>query len=157
MDWALTEPPLVSIILPFYNAAETLAETLDSILAQTLREFELLLVDDGSTDGSTDGSVEIVRRYAQHDPRIRLFQPGRQGVSEASNYGLRNARCELVARMDADDLMSPQRLESQYRLMSQRPDITLCGTQVQLFPEEIIQQGFREYIRWQNNCTNKAI
>jgi glycosyltransferase involved in cell wall biosynthesis len=140
-------PPL-AVLLPFYNAAATLAETLDSILAQSFTDFELIAVD----DGSSDHSPEIVQHYMQQDSRIRLLQPGRQGVVGAMNHALQHCSAPLCARMDADDIMAPDRLEQQWRYLQQQPQLTLVGCQVELFPSEQIQQGFHEYIRWQNSC-----
>jgi len=140
--------PEVSILLPFYNAAATLAECLASIARQTLPEYELIAVD----DGSTDNSAELLRARAANDRRIRLFQPGRRGLVEALNIGLRAARAPLVARMDADDRMHPDRLRLQRDFMLSNIDIALVGTCVRLFPEDRIQAGYREYIRWQNQC-----
>lgn len=138
----------VAVLMPFYNAAETLAQTLDTIQAQTLGEFTLIAVD----DGSTDGSAEIVRARMQDDPRIQLLQPGHQGVVGAMNSALAYCRSPIAARMDADDLMEPQRLEKQFDFLQQNPDIDLVGSRVSLFPKELILEGFHEYIRWQNDC-----
>ncbi|MFO7594703.1 MAG: glycosyltransferase [Pseudomonadota bacterium] len=138
----------VAVLMPFYNAAATLGETLDTIQAQTLSDFTLIAVD----DGSTDNSATIVKARMQTDPRIRLLQPGHQGVVGAMNSALAHCDSPIVARMDADDLMEPQRLELQHRYLQQHPDIDLVGSRVRLFPEEIILDGFHEYIRWQNSC-----
>lgn len=140
--------PLISVLLPFYNAASTLDETLHSIRQQTFTDFELVAVD----DGSSDASAAIVRRHADKDARIRLLQPGRQGVVGAMNSAIAAARADIAARMDADDLMAPERLERQYRLLCEQPQLAAVGSQVRLFPEEDIQGGFHEYIRWQNAC-----
>ncbi len=134
--------------MPFYNAAATLGETLDTIQKQTLSDFTLIAVD----DGSTDESAEIVRARMHDDPRIQMLQPGRQGVVGAMNSALAHCRSPLVARMDADDLMEPERLALQSRYLSANPDIDLVGCRVSLFPAELIQDGFHEYIRWQNSC-----
>lgn len=142
--------PHISVLLPFYNAETTLAETLDSIQGQTFRDFELIAVD----DGSTDGSAQLVAARAADDARIRLLQPGRRGVVGAMNAALATARAPLAARMDADDLMAPERLAAQYLLMWERPELAAVGTQVRLFPEHLIQDGFSEYIRWQNGCVS---
>ncbi len=138
----------MTVVLPFYNAADTLDETLDSIQAQTLEAFSLIAVD----DGSTDGSAELIRRRMRHDPRITLLQPGRQGVVGAMNCALSHCQTPLVARMDADDIMHPQRLELQTAFLQHHPEITLVGSRVRLFPEPEIQDGFAEYVRWQNGC-----
>jgi glycosyltransferase involved in cell wall biosynthesis len=138
----------LAILMPFYNAQETLAETLDSILAQTYRDFVVIAVD----DGSSDGSAEVVRHYMQRDRRIELHQPGRQGVVGAMNYALAHCTAPLCARMDADDIMAPDRLERQWHYLQENPHVALVGSRVRLFPEAIIQPGFAEYIRWQNGC-----
>lgn len=141
--------PAVSIVLPFFNAAATLAEALDSIAVQSFGDYELLAID----DGSNDGSAERVARYAARDRRIRLLRPGRVGFVAAVNLGLEAARGEWVARMDADDRMHPQRLQRQWQTIAADPALALVGTRVRLFPEGQIQNGMREYVRWQNACT----
>lgn len=145
-------PPLVTVVMPFFNAASTIRQTITSIQQQSLDNFELLAVD----DGSTDDSAAIVAGIAASERRMRLLQPGRLGVVAAANTGMENARSTLIARMDADDLMHPQRLEKQYRFLCRNPEIDLVGCQVSLFPEEIIQKGYSEYIRWQNNCLSST-
>ncbi len=143
----MSHPPL-AVLLPFYNAAETLAQTLDSILAQSFTDFVLIAVD----DGSSDDSATIVRHAMQADHRITLHQPGRQGVVGAMNHALRHCTAPICARMDADDIMEPDRLYRQYHYLQANPQITLLGSRVSLFPSEQIPEGFQEYIRWQNSC-----
>ncbi|MDH5711611.1 MAG: glycosyltransferase family 2 protein [Gammaproteobacteria bacterium] len=140
--------PSLAVLLPFYNAAPTLAETLDSILAQTFKDFILIAVD----DGSTDNSCEIVRGYIKRDQRIELLHVEHLGVVGAMNHALDHCSTPFCARMDADDIMLPERLAKQYEYLRANPDIDLVGSCVRLFPEEIIQDGFTEYIRWQNAC-----
>ena len=144
--------PRVSILMPFRNAADTIAETLDSIQRQTFGAYELLAVDDGSTDAST----RIVTQYAAKDRRIRLYPAPGQGLVPALNHGLRLARSELIARMDADDLMHRERLELQFDYLRAHPQISLVSCQARAFPEHLVQQGYREYIRWQNLCLSPA-
>lgn len=112
--------PSVTVAIPMYNAAPHLRECLDSVLAQTFRDFELLIVD----DGSTDDSVEIVRSYA--DPRIRLLL-NRHDYIGSLNLLLSEARGKYIARMDADDVMVPQRLALQFAYMEAHPDVDLLG------------------------------
>lgn len=140
--------PRVSVILPFHNAEATLEECLDSVRNQTLREFEIIAVDDGSTDGST----ERIRRCSREDPRFRLLQPGRIGLVAAMNLGVARSQGALVARMDADDLMRPERLAVQKAYLLENPHIALVSCQVTLFPADRIRSGYREYVRWQNLC-----
>jgi len=148
MKQPASTPTNVAVLMPFYNAGPTLAETLDTIQTQTLEQFTLIAVD----DGSSDNSVDIVRERMRTDPRIRLLQPGHQGVVGAMNTALAHCRSPIVARMDADDLMEPTRLERQAAYLANHPDVDLVGSQVSLFPKELIQDGFHEYIRWQNGC-----
>lgn len=99
--------PVISLIVPVYNASKLLPYTLDSILAQTYRPFELILVDDGSQDGSGD----LCDRYAAEDERIVVIHTANRGVSSARNAGLECARGEYVTFCDSDDLLSPEFLE----------------------------------------------
>ncbi len=136
----------VSILMPVFNAQDTLAECLDSIFRQTHQDFEIIVVD----DFSTDSSAAILRSYG--DPRIRVIENSNKGIVPALNAGLACCRSNFVARMDADDVMYVERLEKQYDTMRNDPDLTLCATQARKFPEEIIQAGYIEYMRWQNAC-----
>ncbi len=140
--------PKITIILPIYNAAETLAQCLQSIQAQTLGDFELLAID----DGSTDRSAQILKTTAQSDLRIRILNPGRLGLIPALNLGIRQAKAPLIARMDADDWMTRDRLQRQYDYLQTHPNLALVGSQVELFPQSLIQAGYQEYARWQNSC-----
>jgi len=142
------ESPLVSIVLPFRDAEHTLTECLDSITQQSFGRYELLAID----DGSTDGSAELVKSRARHDARIRYLQQTALGLVTALNRGLSESRTPLVARMDADDLMRPERLACQVDYLQRHLHIDLVASQVRLFPEEAIQAGYAEYVRWQNAC-----
>ncbi len=138
----------VAVLLPFHNAAKTLGETLDSIQRQTLHDFTVIAVD----DGSEDDSAEIVRQRMHDDPRIHLLQPGRQGVVGAMNSALKVCRSPLVARMDADDVMDARRLALQRVYLQAHPEITLLGSRVEMFADSPLSDGLQEYIRWQNDC-----
>jgi glycosyltransferase involved in cell wall biosynthesis len=118
----------ITVLMPVYNARLFVREAIDSILGQTLGDFELLLVNDGSTDGTED----ILHGY--HDPRIRIVHnPTNQGVAAALNRGLDLAQGRYVVRMDADDQSLPDRLEKQVRFMEQNPEVGVCGGSVQPF------------------------
>jgi glycosyltransferase involved in cell wall biosynthesis len=140
--------PDVSILLPFYNGAATLEQCLDSILNQSFTNFELLAINNGSTD---DSEAVVVDKMAG-DSRLMLFNLPEPGLIPALNFGLVKAKAELIARMDCDDIMSPSRLRKQWQHMEQHPDCSLISCQVSLFPEELVKDGYREYIRWQNGC-----
>jgi glycosyltransferase involved in cell wall biosynthesis len=143
----MTEPvPTVSIVLPFRNAAAHLPDSLRSITRQTLDSYELLAID----DGSEDASAEIVRTHALRDPRLQLLQPGRIGLVGALNLGLAQARAALIARMDADDLMHPRRLELQTDFLNHNQSVALVASRVVKFPRRLVRGGFAEYLRWQN-------
>ena len=98
---------LVSVITPVYNTEKYLDECIGSILSQSMTDFELLLID----DGSTDGSGAICDRYAEKDKRIRVFHIPNGGVSAARNLGLDNARGEFVVFVDSDDRVTPDHLQ----------------------------------------------
>jgi glycosyltransferase involved in cell wall biosynthesis len=141
-------PPAISIVMPCYNAADTLPETLASIAAQTQPNYELIAID----DGSSDHTAHILAQAAAHDDRIKIINAGRVGLVAALNLGLAHAQAALIARMDADDLMRPERLAQQQAYLNANPQIALVSCQVDLFPDELIQAGYREYVRWQNQC-----
>ncbi|MDE7378502.1 MAG: glycosyltransferase [Paraprevotella sp.] len=115
-----SKTPTVSVCMPVYNAAPYLNECIDSILAQTYKDFELLIVD----DGSTDDSVDIVKSYS--DPRIRLILNEHDYIGSL-NIGLNEARGKYIARMDADDVMMQDRLQLQYAYMEAHPEIDILG------------------------------
>ncbi len=121
--------PPVSILMPVYNAERHLDAAIDSILAQTYTDFELLIID----DGSTDKSLEIVRSY--RDKRIRILAAPHQGLVATLNAGLSEARGAFVARMDADDLSTPRRIEKQVEYLHRRPDTALVGSWARLVDE----------------------
>ena len=99
---------MISIVIPAYNAAATVGRCLDSLLAQTYRDFELIVVD----DGSTDSTAQIISAYAERDSRIRLIRQENAGVSAARNVGLDAARGDLIGFTDSDDAISPEFLEA---------------------------------------------
>lgn len=138
----------VSILLPVRNARDTLDDCLQSIVSQSLDDFELIIVDDGSSDGST----EYLQQWAQRDARIKLIVKEANGLVSALNTGLEQVFSPYIARMDADDVMHKDRLLLQTAYMEQHPEIGLVACQVKLFPETAILKGYREYIRWQNQC-----
>ena len=130
----MADVPAVSVVIPLYNKGPHIARALNSVLAQTFQDFEVIVVDDGSTD---DGA-EVVRSF--EDPRIRLIQQENRGVSAARNRGIEAARAELVAFLDADDEWLPGFLETILRLRTRYPDAGLYGTAYELhFPGSIVE------------------
>lgn len=130
-DPAVRPVPAVSVILPVYNARRFVVEAMRSILDQTFTDFEFIVID----DGSTDDSFRIVKEAAAGDPRLRLVRQENQGVSAAANRGMELARGEFLARMDADDISLPTRLEKQVAFLRGHPDHVLVGSRV-LFIDE---------------------
>ncbi len=140
--------PLVSVLLPFHNAADTIAECAESILAQSLTEFEIIAVD----DHSGDASAQLLRGYG--DQRISIIKNTHRGLVPALNTGLDCCKAPLVARMDADDIMHPERLRKQYDYLCRHPDVVLVATRVRKFPDSAVRNGYREYMRWQNSVVS---
>ncbi|MFD4668803.1 glycosyltransferase family 2 protein [Lentzea sp. NPDC058450] len=114
--------PRVSVLMPVHNGAAHIAAAVRSVLAQTYRDFELVVVD----DGSTDESVAVVERLV--DARVRVVRREKAGIVGALNAGLDEVRGEFVARFDADDLMAPERLARQVAFLDARPGVVACGT-----------------------------
>ena len=119
----------VSVVMPVYNAAPFLKQALDSILAQTYRDFEVIVIN----DGSTDDSEAIIKRYT--DPRIRYFHQPNAGVAATLNRGLSLATGKYIWRHDADDISLPEKLEKEIRFLESHPDYALCAVQVAFMTE----------------------
>ncbi len=113
--------PAVSVIMPAYNVAAYLGAAIDSVLAQTFADLELLIVD----DGSTDGSARIAGTRARRDPRVRLMRRPNGGIAAARNDALRAATSPVLAILDSDDLWAPAYLESQMAILDRHPDIDI--------------------------------
>ena len=137
--------PTVSVILPVRDGAPYLAAAVDSILSQTVRDLELLVVDDHSSD-------DAVSRLSGEDPRVTVHCNDGWGVSEAFNTGLERARGRFIARMDADDLALPARLERQLGYLESHPDIGVAGACVEIFSTSGVAAGNRRYQDWLNAC-----
>lgn len=117
------QKPLVTVLMPVYNGEKYLREAIDSILEQTLTDFEFLIID----DGSMDNSVEIINSYS--DPRIKLVKNETNlGISKTLNKGIELASAELIARMDSDDISYPARLQKQYDYFINNPKCALLST-----------------------------
>ncbi len=148
--------PRVSIVLPVRNAAATITRAVASLRAQTLAEWELIAVDDGSTDGTR----EILHGLAQAEPRLRVLEQAHAGVAMAANAAAAVARGELVARMDADDEARPERLELQVRFLDapENRAIGVVGSLVEFGGDRIARQGYALHVDWLNTLlTPEAI
>lgn len=126
--------PTISVCMPFYNVENYIGEAIESVLNQSFQDFELILIN----DGSTDNSALIAKKYNDH--RISLINTTHDFINSL-NIGLDHAKGKYIARMDADDKMHPDRLLIQFNYLEHNPDITACGA------------GFRRF----ENCDNKYI
>ncbi len=134
--------PKISVILPVYNAARFLRESLDSILNQTFEDFEIIAVD----DGSVDGSQYILKQYQKRDQRLKVYYNNSNlGVSRTANRAIQLAKGDYIARMDADDVMIKSRLEIQYKFLKNNPEYILVGGQVRLIDEDGNQKRIKNF------------
>jgi glycosyltransferase involved in cell wall biosynthesis len=138
--------PLVSILLPAFNAADTLPACLRSIQRQTEPRWECVIVD----DGSCDGTLECARSFAQRDARFVPLTAPHSGLVATLNAGLDHCRGIFIARMDADDLMHRRRLATQVQALL-NPELAAVGCHVRLFPRSTLTEGRLEYERWLNS------
>lgn len=145
---------IVSVLIPAYNAAEFIGSALDSVAEQTYREIWILVID----DGSTDNTFAVVAARAASDPRIEVLRVPHTGLARVLNLGLEHLRTNWVARMDADDLMDPLRIARQLAFAEAHPDTDVIACRVAAFPADMVTEGFRRYLAWQNrSCTHEAI
>ncbi|MBT8402403.1 MAG: glycosyltransferase [Gemmatimonadetes bacterium] len=140
----------MSVLLPVRNAVDTLDEALRSVLAQADVRFEVIAVDDGSSDGSSD----ILADRAREDPRVRVVSTAPRGLVPALETARAAARAPLLARMDADDLMRPGRLATQRATLAEHPDWAVCGGHVRIIPRERLSAGRLRYESWLNSLAD---
>ncbi len=145
---------LISVLLPCYNAAATLDASISSVMHQTCANFELLAVDDGSTD-ATRAQLE---RWAERDQRVHVLHQRHQGIIPALNHATSLARGCYLARMDADDWAYPERLAAQLAVLETQPDVAVVGSLVRATPVDSIRPGLADYLSWINTLyTHDAI
>jgi glycosyltransferase involved in cell wall biosynthesis len=151
--------PMISVIMPVYNAGEYVKEAIESILNQTYSDWELIIID----DCSTDNSVEIIQSF--HDKRIVLLKNEiNSGIAKTSNKGLKIAQGKYITRMDSDDIAFPLRFEKQVKFLEENPDYVLCACDVQMFgarrefftlPEK--DQQLKVSLLYQNPFVNSSV
>jgi glycosyltransferase involved in cell wall biosynthesis len=143
--------PLISVIIPAYNAEKTIARTIQSVLAQTYANFELLVID----DGSQDATVEIIQSI--FDPRLKLFSYPHQGHSAGRNRGLSHAGGEYVAFIDADDMWTPNKLEAQLQALQSHPEAAVAYSWTNFIDQEdrFLRPG--SYIKVKGNVYSKLL
>jgi glycosyltransferase involved in cell wall biosynthesis len=136
--------PLVSVVLPVRNGGQFLGEAVDSILSQTFKNLELILIDDHSTD-------DAIESLDKSDSRLQIINCRGHGVVEAFNTGFEAASGEFIARMDADDISLPDRIQKQLDYLEQHPRVDISGCRVEIFSEAGIQGGLERYQGWLNS------
>jgi glycosyltransferase involved in cell wall biosynthesis len=136
------QPPLVSVVLPVYNALPYLKESVESILSQTYQNFELLLIDDCSTDGSN----ELLRKYVLEDTRVKLIVNNENlRIVKSLNKGIHASQGKYIMRMDADDISISTRMELQVDFMESNPEVGVCGGSMELVDSSLVHIGIRRY------------
>lgn len=136
----------ISVTMPCYNCGETVGRALDSLLAQQGADFEVVAVDDGSTDGTR----AVLDQYARKDVRVRVRSIDHGGVVAAANAAIAEARGRYIARMDADDESLPGRLAAQARLLDDNPGVGLVGCRVRFGGCREQCAGYAHYVDWTN-------
>ncbi len=123
--------PRIAVVLPVFNGERYITEAVESVLRQTFTDYELIVVN----DGSTDRTAELLARFS--DPRMRVVSfPDNRGLVSALNTGIAESRAELIARMDADDICLPQRFQMQVKFLDEHPEVGICGTWTRGFGTE---------------------
>ena len=122
--------PKVSVIIPVYNGEKYLKEALDSVINQTLKDIEIICIN----DGSTDKSLKILQEYGSKDGRIKIINQNNKGTASARNRGFEIAAGEFIAVHDADDISLPHRLEKELRFLEENPNYSLTGSAFEIFP-----------------------
>jgi len=126
-----TTSPLISVVMPVYNADVYLAEAIESILNQTYRHFECIII----CDDPTDKTREIIGKYSESDSRITPFYRKKEGLVSALNKGCSLAKGKYIARMDADDISLPIRFQKQLDFLEAHPEIDVCGTGAEIYSD----------------------
>ena len=138
----MTKTPLISVIMAVYNGEKYLRESIKSILKQTCTDFEFVIIN----DGSYDRTGEILDEFAKVDKRIKVIQQENKGLAQSLNNGIQMARGEFIARMDADDIALPNRLEAQSRAMLKNKRIGLCHSLFGLINDEGHRHALRKQV-----------
>lgn len=139
--------PAISVILPFFNAQDFLEEAIDSVLNQTFKNFELILIN----DGSYDDSLSIAESFKNIDNRVKIITQCNRGMAIALNKGIELSKADIIARMDGDDICHPDRLKMQFEKLKSMPENSLVSTLVQPFSIHKISEGSQRYFYWLNS------
>lgn len=146
--------PSLTVLLPARNAEATVTAAVESVLGQTFGDFELLAVD----DGSTDATGAVLEALARRDSRIRVFHTAGLGVAGAANLALSHARTPLIGRMDADDVSLPRRFERTLAALADAPSLSAVGTQVEITrADRPVSPNLQRYGQWLNSLVSPAL
>lgn len=144
-------PPHLSVLLPFHHETIWLSEAVESILNQTFRDFELILID----SKATVAAAEVAYGLSKQDDRIRIVEANAPGIALALNTGILNSKSDWIARMDADDRSSPLRLQHQMEYLHQHPEIGVIACQTSVHPDCETGEGMRSFMHWQNGIIDQ--
>lgn len=145
--------PRAAVLLPARNAEATVWAAATSILRQTERDLELVLVE----DGSCDGTAALLERLMERDRRVKVLRGPGEGIARALDRGLEQCDAEVVVRMDADDVAHPERVESLLDALDRDPSLAAVGSQVRLFPRRTVREGMVRYASWLNGLVTKEL
>lgn len=143
----MNKTSMISVVMSVYNGELYLDKAIQSILTQTYKDFEFIIIN----DGSIDKSLEIIEKYMSKDERIVLISRENKGLIVSLNEGIEKAKGKYIARMDADDISLPERFEEQVKFMEDNPDIGICGTWVEVFGKNM------KNTVWKLSCSNKRL
>jgi len=143
----------ISILIPFKNTAEFLPDCIQSIINQTYDNWEILAVNDHSTDNSLD----VMHSYAQKETRINVLKNEGKGIIEALRTAYSHAQGTYITRMDSDDIMSPNKLENMVRSLEKLGQGHIALGKVKYFSKEGVGDGYKSYEKWLNNLTEKGL
>ena len=143
----------ISILMPVHNEERYLRATLDSLYRQTCTSWELIAID----DGSSDGTASILAKAAYGDSRVRVIRRKGGGLVAALNAGLKECHAPLIARLDGDDICHPRRLELQSNYLNTHPNTGLVACNFRHFPRTSLKQGMMEYETWQNSLSEHSL
>ena len=136
------EIPLVSVVMPAYNSEKYIAETIESVLNQTYKNFEFIIINDASTDKTLD----IIKKYAKKDKRIKVIENKKNlGITKTRNKGLELAKGKYVATHDSDDISLPTRFEEQVEYLESHPEVGAVGAYIRIFDEVNKKISIRKY------------
>lgn len=134
--------PQISVVMPVYNGEKYLSQAINSILTQSFKDFEFIIID----DNSTDNSLKILNQFAKTDKRIIILRNKENlRATKTLNVGLKKARGQYIARMDADDWSYPNRFQRQFKFMEKHPDIGVSGSTIEICNKDLKVKNLRRY------------